>query len=469
MGYFDKTKQGRIIARADRDVESLEEPLVWGVFWLVHCTSSIIYAFTRMSLLSWKLIVLILCVLPFFLIATNIFRIKGFQAYRFIRESLSGITAFLSEAIQGIRIIKSFARESSFAQKFRRINNTHKGKVVTHAKIWNTYFPIIGLFYGLSTVITIIVGGSQVIKGELSIGEISTVLLLLGMFFGPMEGLTYFYDMLLSSAAAAERIFLLLDTKQQIIDTQDAGDVGSLKGDVRFEQVSFSYNTTEQVLKDINLHAPPGSTTALVGPTGSGKSSILNLLIRFYNADQGSIKLDELDIHNISLLSLRKNIGIVLQDNFLFTDTVMANLKYGNPGISDEKVIRLARKLGTHKVIMKLSHGYKTKVKERGEGISQGERQLICLTRVFVADPQIVILDEATSAVDTKTELIIQNALSTLLKNRTTFIAAHRLSTIRNADTILVIENGKITESGSFSSLIRKKGSFKKLYDHYKR
>jgi ATP-binding cassette subfamily B protein len=470
MGYFDKTKEGRIIARADRDVDTLEAPLVWGPIWVMSCIASIVITVITMAVYNGKLCLIVMTGLPFLLLAANLLRVRGMSAYRNIREALSRISSFLAESINGIRIIKSFGRERHFLGQFTELNTDYRRTVVKQARVWNIFYPLIGLIYAFTVILILWFGGTAVWKGSMTAGELTAFFFLLGMFFGPIQGLTEFYNTLLSAAAAAERIFLLLDTEPEIRDAKDARPLACAEGKAEFQKVGFRYGKkSDWILKDVSFLAPPGSCIALVGHTGSGKTSILNLLIRFYENEKGSVRIDDQDLKTATLASLRRHTAIVLQDNFLFSGTVMENLKYGKPGVTDAEVKACAKRLGSHDVIMRMSKGYLTEVRERGGGISTGERQLICLTRVFVADPKIVILDEATSSVDTQTEKAIQHAMKRILKGRTVFIAAHRLSTIRNADQILLIDKGCVIEKGDFRSLMARRGRFRKLYDTYSR
>ena len=470
MGYFDKTKEGRIIARADRDVDTLEPLLVWGPTWLMNCVTYIIYAVTMMAVYDWRLCLIVMIPFPVLIVIMNLFRIKGMTAYRTIREALSRISSYLAETINGIRIIKAFGRERDFLSRFGVIKDEYRKTVVKQVLVWNIFYPAINIINAVATILILVFGGMYFFQGQISVGTLVAFLMFLGMFFGPIEGLSNLYNVLLSAAAAAERIFLLLDTESKIREKKSASELPSVMGKVEFRKVDFRYDKkTDWILKDIAFTASPGDCVALVGHTGSGKTSILSLIIRFYENEKGHVIIDDKEVKDLKLSSLRKNVGIVLQDNFLFSGTVMENLKYGRPDISDAEVKRKSAELGSDEVIRNLDKGYNTQVRERGAGISIGERQLICLTRVFIANPAIIILDEATSSVDTKTEKIIQVAMQKILKHRTTFIAAHRLSTIRNADKILVIDKGRIVEQGDFNGLMRKKGYFTKLYKTYTR
>jgi ABC-type multidrug transport system fused ATPase/permease subunit len=341
---------------------------------------------------------------------------------------------------------------------------------VTTARIFHTYLPMLGLLSGLGTVIILGYGGSLATRHEITVGELAAFVLYLGMFFGPIQTMGDLYNALLSTAASAERIFDLLDTQPQVRDRPGAQPLPPIRGHVVLEHVWFRYDTTPEdtwVLRDICLEARPGETVALVGHTGSGKTSIISLIARFYEPQRGRILIDGRDLQEGTLESLHEQLGLVTQENFLFTGTVVENLKFGRPGASDEEVMAAARCLGTHELILRLAEGYQTKVGERGSNLSAGERQLLTFTRAMVVQPRILILDEATSAVDPQTEQTIQRALEVLFARRTAFVIAHRLSTVRHAHRIVVLDQGQIVEQGTHAELLARGGPYAQLHGEF--
>lgn len=470
LSYFDRTKHGRIIARADRDVDNLEYPFVWGPIIVVSSVFSLLVASVVMANYSGRLFLAVLGVIPPMLIASEIFRRKGMAAYRSMRESLTRITAYLAENISGVRVVQAFRRESHNAGRFRELNRAHWRNAVRAAVVWNSYFPVIRFLHAVSIVIVIAYGGWLIANGDFTVGKLSAYVFYSWMFFGPILEMSDLYNAMLSGASAAERIFLLLDTQPRVHDRENAAVLRRCNGDIAFSRVYFRYGDDgEWILRDINLHAAAGTSIALVGATGAGKSSIVNLLARFYEPQRGEVRIDGRPHTELTLESLHAHMGIVPQDNYLFSGTVMDNLRYGRPEATDQEIIDVATSLGAHEMIEKFAEGYRTTIKERGGGLSLGERQLICFLRVFVADPRIVILDEATSAVDAHTEAVLQNALRKLVVDRTAVIIAHRLSTIRHADSILVVDQGRIVEAGKHDELIARGGRYYDMYEEYLR
>ncbi|MFC1586941.1 ABC transporter ATP-binding protein [Planctomycetota bacterium] len=472
MRYFDRTKEGRIIARVDRDVECLEHAIVWGPLIFVSAIFSIIVASVLMAVYNWKLYLAVAAVLPVLGVTSHFFRKMGMAAYRRVRESMSIVTAFIAETVNGVRVLQGFSRQHLHQKEFAKTADKHADTVVHAAIIWNAYWPSINTCYALGMLVVLGYGGHMCLAGEMGYPALVAYIMLVGMLFWPIEGLGELYNASLSAASGAERIFLLLDTEPEVIDAEDAVDLDHIKGNLVFKDVDFAYDTNkrdEWSLRDISFEAKPGQTIALVGPTGAGKSSIVNLAARFYEPLHGQVTIDGYDSRKITLRSLHSNMGIVLQENFLFTGTVMENLLYGNDQATEETAVQAVKDLGAYDILSDLNNGFDTEVKERGGGLSQGERQLICFARAMIADPAILVLDEATASVDTHTELVLQGALERLCQNRMTLIVAHRLSTIRQANQILVVVDGGIIERGTHGELLAKEGRYHDMYQEFQR
>ena len=472
LNYFDQTHQGRILARAGTDIDSLDRVVTWGANQMFASLLTLAGVVALMLQYDWRLCLAVSLVLPPLVAATKIFHTKGLAAHRQVRVQTSRLTAAMAENISGVRVVQAFAREEENLARFRRLHATHDDCALAAARVFHTYMPFLGLMSGAGTVIILGCGGALAMRGEITVGELAAFVLYLGMFFGPIQTMGDLYNAVLSTAASAERIFQVLDTEPQVRDRAGAVALPPVRGHVVFERVWFRYDATPPdtwVLKDVSFEARPGETIALVGETGSGKTTVISLLARFYEPQRGRVTMDGLDLQSATVESLHGQIGIVTQENFLFTGTVMENLKFGRPQAADEEVIRAAQTLGTHDLITRLADGYQTKVGERGGNFSAGERQLLTFTRALVAQPRILILDEATSAVDPQTERAIQHALEELFARRTSFVVAHRLSTVRHAHRILVLAGGEIVEQGTHDELLRRGGPYAKLHAEFVR
>jgi ABC-type multidrug transport system fused ATPase/permease subunit len=489
MSFFDRNKAGLIIARADRDVDTLEFPIMWGPIIYTSIVLMMVFSASMMLVLSWKLFLAVLWMIVPMWLATRIFRIYGMRAYRRVRKAMARLTSVFTENITGVRVVQAFSREREHARRFRGSVDDFNRTVIRAGFLWTAYMPTFSFLYGLALVIAIFYGGRLVMAGEMETGDFVAFVMYLGALFGPIDFLGELYNETLSASSAMERIFNLLDTEPDVDDRPGARPVERLEGHVRFENVWFRYTdpapdaapddprdipdagatakADDWILRDVSFEAPAGSTLALVGQTGAGKTTIVSLLSRFYEPQRGRVTIDGVDVADLRLSDLHRNMGIVLQDNYLFSGTVMDNLKFARPDCPDEEAIAAAKALGSHEIVENLPKGYDTDVEERGVRLSQGERQLICFTRAMVADPRILILDEATSAVDGLTEARIRHALHTLVEGRTTFVIAHRLSTIREADRILVIEHGRIVERGTHDDLVEAGGHYDRMYADY--
>ncbi len=472
LNYFDKTHQGRIIARADTDVDSLDRILTWGANQMLASSLTLIGVVALMLQYDWRLCLAVSAVLPPLFAATRLFHKFGLAAHRKVRAQTSRLTAAMAENIAGVRVVQAFSREEENLSRFQQLHETHNDLALAAARVFHTYMPFLGFMSGLGTLIILGYGGTLVLRHEITVGELAAFALYIGMFFGPIQTMGDLYNAILSTAASAERIFQLLDTQPQVRNRAGAVALPLIRGRVVFEDVWFRYDTTPVdtwVLKGIHLDARPGETIALVGHTGSGKTSIISLIARFYEPQRGRVTIDGIDLQQATVESLHEQIGIVTQENFLFTGTVMENLKFGKPGATDEEAMAAARTLGTHEIILRFADGYQTKVSERGGNFSAGERQLLTFTRAMVAQSRILILDEATSAVDVQTERLIQHALEELFARRTCFVVAHRLSTVRHAHQIVVLDHGEIVERGTHDELLARSGHYAKLHAEFVR
>ncbi len=469
ISFYEQARSGDIISRVTNDTDSIGEAFTSGVASIISDMLSLVMIVAVMIKINAELALASMTVIPILVLLALTFNSKFKAAYRATRMRISGVTTKLEESISGIREIKSFTREKNTIEEFRNINLANLQANLQATKIWGAFFPIIRMTQALGSGIVIIYGGMLALNGSLgtveeAVGVLVTFLIYVRMFFGPVFDITNFYNTIQSALAAAERIFELLDVKPEISDAKGIADIPRIEGEITFKNVTFGYNLNHPVLHNISFRIKPKEAVAIVGPTGAGKTTIIKLLIRFYDPQSGKIMIDGHDIKHIKQRMLRRHIGIVPQDTFLFSGTIMDNIRYGRLDATEDEVIAAAKAVGAHKFIENLPDGYYTRLGERGTGLSVGQRQLISFARALLRNPAILILDEATSSVDPYTELLIKRAMKTLLKNRTAIIIAHRFSTLRDVNRILVMDNGRIIEEGTHQELMRKKGLYYHLY-----
>ncbi len=464
LGFFERNRAGVIISRLTNDVEALDQLVTDGVTTLVQSTLTLIGTAILLFILDWRLALATLAVIPIMSVGTILFRIHSSRAYAAVRERLGLVTATLAEDIAGMRIVQAFTRENRNIAHFREVADGYREANMRTVVLNALYFPFVDLVSSVALAVVLGYGGHLYFQGAITLGTLFAFLLYVQNFFDPVQQLSQLYSTFLSATAALDKIMDVLDEEPQVVDEPGAGELPPVKGHVRFEHVRFGYGDGPDVLHDLDLDVPAGTTVALVGHTGAGKSTIAKLLARFYDPRDGRITIDGIDLREVSQASLRHQLGIVPQEGFLFAGTVAENIAFGRPGASGEEIVQAAEAVGAHEFILRLEDGYETEVQERGSRLSLGQRQLIALARALLADPRILILDEATSSVDIGTERKIERALRLLLSGRTAFIIAHRLSTIRDADLIVVLEHGRIVEQGSHDELMQERGLYTSLY-----
>lgn len=468
FSFFDSRPNGKILARIMGDVNSLKDVLAKAVTNIIPNTITIIGVIVIMLMKDWRLALAAMCTLPFMAIAIYLVEKSNHIRWQVVRKKGSNVNAYVHESIAGMRVVQSLNAQDETRAQFEELTDEHRDSFIYACRVADLFFPVIDMSWGIGMMVLYLVGVKIIGAPEVTLGLLVAFGTYTGMFWEPIMNLSTFFNQLITNLSAAERVFDILDTESDLTDEPDAFELPDIKGEVAFNNVSFTYDegteSETKVLDNVSFTANPGETIALVGPTGAGKTTIVNLISRFYDIQKGSITIDGYDLKKVTMNSLRKQMGVMTQDNFIFHGTVRENIAYGKLNATDEEIIRAAKAVDAHDFIMKMEKGYDTELKEQGAGLSIGQRQLIAFARTMISEPKILILDEATSSIDTHTELMVQKGIEALLKGRTSFVIAHRLSTIQNADRIFVIDQGGIREQGSPAELLEKKGAYYKLY-----
>ncbi len=466
FSYYDERPHGKIQVRVVNYVNNLSDLLSNGIINTITDLCNLFFIIAFMLSINVKLTLVCLCGLPVLAVVIVALKKKQRKAWQIQSNKQSNLNAYIAESINGIRVTQSFVREDENSGIFNRLSDGYREAWMRAVKFNFIMGPSVDIISTITTAFIYVLGISWMSNPDsgITVGVLIAFTAYISRFWNPINTLASFYNSLLTAISYLERIFETIDEPVLVKDAEGATEMPPIKGDVEFKNVTFSYEDGVEILKKVSFKAKKGQTVAIVGPTGAGKTTIVNLLSRFYNVDSGEVLIDGIDISKVTIRSLRKQMGVMMQDSFIFSGTVMDNIRYGNKEVSDEQVIRAAKTVCAHDFIMEMENGYYTQINERGSRLSQGQRQLISFARALLADPKILILDEATSSIDTETEILLQKGLNELLKGRTSFIIAHRLSTIKNADFIMYIDAGGIAEMGSHEELISQKGEYYKLY-----
>ena len=465
MKYYDRSSVGILITRTVTDMERIADIFGQGLFMIISDILKMLVVAIVMIYMNWELSLIVFFSLPFILLATKIFQKYMKLAFDEVRNEVANLNSFVQERVTGMNVLQLFAREKIELEKFKKINERHKKAWLKTVWYNSIFFPVAEIFSSLTLGLVVWYGGmNTVLDNTASIGQLTAFIMMIPMLFRPLNQIANKFNTLLMGMVAAERVFNILDT-DSLIQDKGTKNADTIQGKIKYDNVNFSYNKREKIIEDLSLEINPGSKNAIVGATGSGKSTIIKLLNRFYELDSGSIYIDNINIRDYSISSLRRNIAFVSQDVHLFSDTILNNITLQNNNISFLRVKDAAKDIKIDDFISSLPNGYNYDVKERGVGLSTGQRQLISFLRAYVKNPQILVLDEATSSIDTDSELLIQNAIEKITKNRTSIIIAHRLSTIMKADNIIVMDRGKIVETGTHEDLLKNiNGRYQKLY-----
>ena len=464
LKFFDRTPIGRLVTRATNDVEALGELFSSGIVMVFSDIFIIFWILGFMFFMDFNLSLVTLSVLPVLIYGTFLFRRKARESYRDVRLHLARLNSYMQEHVTGMSVVQIFNKENDELEKFAAINSDYRQVNIKSIFYYAVFYPSVELLSSIAIGLIIWYGGGEVIQGTLTIGVLFAFIQYTEMFFRPIRDLSEKYNIMQTAMASSERVFKLLDNQTMIRNPENPVKLKNVKGKIEFKNVWFAYNNDDYVLKDISFSINPGERIAIVGHTGAGKTSIINILTRFYDINKGEILLDGVNIEKLDKRDLRKHISMVLQDVFLFSGSIESNINLNDETISDERVIEAARVVGADKFIVDLPQNYKEEVKERGATLSVGQKQLISFARALAYNPKILILDEATSSIDTETEMLIKQAIEKLLVGRTAIVIAHRLSTIQNADKIIVLHKGEIRETGNHQKLLAKKGIYYKLY-----
>lgn len=464
VSFFDRSEAGDLMSRLLNDVNTVNQAFGQTIAQMLGNLFSLVGIVIAMLSINWQLGLLSNLVVPLMIFTTGLFARWARARFRVTRQTIGDLSAKLEENITSVREAQAFNRVQLNIEEFDLLNAANRDANVQAVAITAAFLPSIDFLNTLATAGVLAYGGYLAVTGAATVGVVTSFLLYVQQFFRPIQILSQFYTQAQSALAGLERIFLLLDEPVQLQDAADAFEMPPIRGAVTFEQVSFGYTPERLVLKDVNLQAQPGEMIALVGPTGAGKSTIINLILRFYDVSSGSVKIDGIDVRHVTQASLRRQIGIVLQDNLLFSGTVAENIAFGVPNASQSEIEAAAQLANVHEFITSLPQGYSTRLGERGAPLSQGQRQLISIARAVLIDPRILILDEATSSIDTRTEALVQAAIARLLQGRTSFVIAHRLSTVTQANRVLVVQQGQIVEQGTHAELMDQQGIYANLY-----